>query len=53
MRTGAAIITEKDTEAETKAIALFNNKKVETRLTAAIILSNIATPSAKAAIMKV
>ena len=49
----AAIVAEKDTEAETKAIELFNHKNAETRLTAAIILSNIATPSAKAAIMKV
>jgi hypothetical protein len=49
----AAIIAEKDIEAETKAIALLHHKNAETRLTAAIILGNIATPSAKASIMKV
>lgn len=49
----AAVIAEKDTEAEIKAIALLNSKNAETRLTAAVILGNIATPSAKAAIMKV
>jgi hypothetical protein len=49
----ASIIAENDAEAETKAITLLNHKNAETRLTSAIILGNIATPSAKAAIMKV
>jgi len=49
----AGIIAENDIEAETKAIALLNHKNAETRLTSASILSNIATQSAKEAIMKV
>lgn len=49
----AGIIAEKDTAAETKAIALLDNKNAETRQTAAIILSHISTPTSKAAIMKV
>ncbi len=49
----ARVIAEKDPAAEQKAIALFENKNAETRLTAAVILSHISTPSAKEAIMKV
>jgi len=49
----AAVIAEKDSDAESKAIVLLSHKNAETRLTSAIILKNISTLSAKEAIMKV
>lgn len=48
----AKVVAEKDATAESKAIALLQNKNAETRQTAAIILSYCNSPSAKEAIMK-
>jgi hypothetical protein len=48
----AIILVENDKEAEVKAIELLNHKNVETRLTAATILSLIASTTSKNAIMK-
>ncbi len=49
----ARILAENDNEAEQNAIALLQHKSAETRQTAAIILSYIATPSAIDAVQKV
>jgi hypothetical protein len=49
----AKLLAEKDTAAETKAIALLEHKNADTRQTAALILGYFPTQQAKNAVMKV
>jgi len=46
------VLTENDPDAETKAIALLDNKSAETRLTAAVMLQRFSSPRAIAAVHK-
>lgn len=48
----AILLAEKDPKVEARSIILLENKKTETRQTAAIILSKFNTPNSRAAIIK-